>query len=101
MSKDDDRQRKEPVLGQNVGALKPTQDEVARLMALQAESWRRIDAMPDTEERRAKREAFQQDAVRAWEEYRRTGLHVTGEEMDRWMASLGTDHELPPPECHT
>lgn len=98
---DDGTKRGEPALGQNVGSQKLTQDEVARLVAQQAESWRRIDAMPNTEERRAKREAFKRDVVRAWEEYRRTGLHLTGEEMDRWMASLGTDHELPPPRCHT
>lgn len=98
---DDSTKRGKPALGQSVGSLKSMRDEVARLVAQQAESWRRIDALPDTEERRAKREAFKQDAVRAWQEYQRTGLHVTGEEMDRWMASWGTDRELPPPECHT
>lgn len=96
----DGTKRDKAALDQNAGSLKPTQDEVARLVTQEAELWSRIDAMPDTEERRAKREAFKQDAVRAWEEYLRTGLHVTGEEMDRWMASWGTDHELPPPECH-
>lgn len=34
------------------------------------------------------------------DEFQATGLHVTAEEVDKWLASWGTDDELPPPECH-
>lgn len=46
------------------------------------------------------REAFKQDALRAWESYQRTGLHLTFEEADAWLAKLeaGEDAELP--KCH-
>ncbi len=52
-------------------------------------------------EREEKREAFNREAVEAWEEYQATGLHVTHEEMITWLESWGTENELPPPECHT
>jgi len=50
-------------------------------------------------EREEKREAFRQDTLKAWEEYRITGLHATAEEVDAWLASWGTDDERPAPEC--
>jgi predicted transcriptional regulator len=51
--------------------------------------------------RASRREAFYQDAMRAWEHYQRTGLHATQEEVLAWMESWGTENELPPPQCHT
>lgn len=47
-----------------------------------------------------KRESFRQATQAAWQEYQDTGLHVTGEEVDAWLASWGTDDELPTPTCH-
>ncbi|MGB3277331.1 MAG: CopG family ribbon-helix-helix protein [Castellaniella sp.] len=47
-----------------------------------------------------KRESFRQATLAAWREYQDTGLHVTGEEVDAWLASWGTDNELPAPACH-
>lgn len=51
-------------------------------------------------EREEKREAFKQDALHAWEEYRRTGLHLTLEEADAWLAKLEAGEDAEPPECH-
>lgn len=62
--------------------------------------WIMREAITEYVDREEKRQAFYQDALRAWEEYQETGLHATGEEVDRWMANWGTDHELPVPECH-
>jgi predicted transcriptional regulator len=46
-------------------------------------------------EREEKHEAFKQDALRALEDYQQTGLHLTLEEADAWMATLeaGEDAE--------
>ena len=46
-------------------------------------------------------EAFDRATVESWREYKRTGLHLTHEEVDAWLAKLeaGEDAELPP--CHT
>jgi len=51
-------------------------------------------------EREEKRERLWQDGLAAWQEYQETGLHVTMEEMDSWLAKLeaGEDAELP--KCH-
>ncbi len=63
--------------------------------------WIMHEAIAQYVEREEKREAFRQDALRTWEEYQRTGLHLTGEEVDAWLAKLeaGEDAELP--VCHT
>lgn len=62
--------------------------------------WIMKQAIGEYVEREEKREVFRQDTLRAWEDYRQTGLHLTAEEMDAWMARLeaGEDAELP--ECH-
>ena len=41
------------------------------------------------------------EAMEGWEEYKRTGLHITGEEFFEWASRLGTDRETELPECHT
>ena len=62
--------------------------------------WIMLEAIQQYVEREEKREAFKQDALRAWEDYQRTGLHLTLEEADAWLAKLeaGEDAELP--KCH-
>ncbi len=47
-----------------------------------------------------KREAFQQDTINAWNEYQATGLHITMEEADAWLAKLEAGQDVEPPECH-
>ena len=63
--------------------------------------WIMRKAIHDYVEREEKREAFKQDALRAWEAYQENGLHLTLEEADDWLAKLeaGEDAELP--KCHT
>lgn len=56
-----------------------------------------IEAYVEVEE---KREAFRQDALRAWEDYQLTGLHVTHSEADAWLAKLAAGEDTPPPEPH-
>jgi len=62
--------------------------------------WVMREAIEQYVEREEKREALRQDTLRAWEEFRATGLHATAEEVERWLASWGSEKELPPPECH-
>jgi len=59
------------------------------------------ERQPAHERQRAAREAFRLDTLKAWEEFKATGLHVTQEEAEAWLASLGTEHELPVPTPHT
>ena len=62
--------------------------------------WIMREAIAQYVEREEKREAFKQDAMRAWDAYQQTGLHLTLEEADAWLAKLeaGEDAELP--KCH-
>ena len=46
------------------------------------------------------RERLQADALAAWDEYRATGLHVTAEAADAWLARLETGEQADPPACH-
>lgn len=62
--------------------------------------WVMREAITQYVEREEKREAFRQDTLRAWEEYQETGLHATATEVDKWLASWGTDNELSAPVCH-
>ena len=50
--------------------------------------WLMREAITQYVEREELREAFRQDTLRAWEEYRSTGLHVTADEADAWLAQL-------------
>lgn len=59
------------------------------------------DHSPQQRHQQAAREAFRLDTLKAWEEFKATGLHVTQEEAEAWLASLGTEHELPVPTPHT
>ena len=62
--------------------------------------WIMREAIQQYIEREEKREIFRQDTIKAWDEYRETGLHATADEVDSWLDSWGSDNELPAPICH-
>ena len=62
--------------------------------------WLMREAITQYVEREEKREAFRQDTLKAWEEYRATGLHVNANEADAWLAQLEQGNDIEPPECH-
>jgi len=62
--------------------------------------WLMREAITQYVEREERREAFRQDTLKAWEEYRTTGLHVTADEADAWLAQLEQGNDTEPPECH-
>ncbi len=62
--------------------------------------WLMREAISQYVEREEKREAFRQDGIRAWNEYQATGLHVTLEEADEWLAKLESGKDVEPPECN-
>ncbi|MGE4334618.1 MAG: CopG family ribbon-helix-helix protein [Pigmentiphaga sp.] len=61
--------------------------------------WIMREAIAQYVEREEKREALDRDTAKAWEEFQATGLHATGDEVDQWLASWGTENELPAPAC--
>lgn len=62
--------------------------------------WLMREAITQYLEREERREAFRQDTLKAWEEYRTTGRHLTAVEADAWLAQLEQGKDIEPPECH-
>lgn len=85
-------------------AIKIDEDTKARVKRLaearhRTPHWLMREAIKQYVEREEKREAFRQDTLKAWDEYRTTGLHASAEDVDAWLASWGTEYELPMPAC--
>nr|WP_298521971.1 CopG family ribbon-helix-helix protein [uncultured Halomonas sp.] len=62
--------------------------------------WLMREAIEQYVEREERRENFRQDTLKAWEDYQATGLHASADEVEKWLASWGTDDEVPAPTCH-
>ena len=77
-------------------------DRVQQLATARRRSahWIMREAIEQYVEREEKREQFRQSATAAWNDFRSTGLHVTAEEADEWLAKLENGEEAEPPECH-
>lgn len=86
-------------------AIKIDEDIKARIKRLadarqRTSHWLMREAITQYVDREEKREAFRQVTLKAWEAYRTTGLHVTAEEADAWLAKLEQGNDVEPPECH-
>ncbi len=62
--------------------------------------WMMREAIRQYVEREEKREALRQDAIKAWNEYQETGMHVRGDEVIAWLDTWGEENEQPAPACH-
>jgi predicted transcriptional regulator len=77
-------------------------ERVQRLASAQRRTahWVMREAIEQYVERQEKREQFRLDTLAAWEDYHATGLHLTEEEADVWLAKLAAGEDAPVPECH-
>jgi predicted transcriptional regulator len=62
--------------------------------------WIMREAIEQYVEREEKREQFRQEALAAWTNFQATGLHVTAEEADAWLAKLEAGEDAATPKCH-
>lgn len=62
--------------------------------------WIMCEAIRIYVEQEQARETLKQEALKAWEHYQETGLHVTGQELKTWLSTWGTENELEAPQCH-
>ena len=62
--------------------------------------WMMREAITQYVEREELKEAFRRDTLDAWQEFQETGLHVSLEEADQWLAGWGTETEGGTPRCH-
>ena len=58
------------------------------------------EAVEQYVEREEARDALRQDTLKAWGQYEATGLHLTAEEVDAWLARLEAGEDVDPPACH-
>jgi predicted transcriptional regulator len=79
-----------------------TKDRVKRLAEARQRTphWLMREAIAQYVDREEKREAFRQDTLKAWANFRDTGLHVTADEADAWLAQLEHGKDVDPPTCH-
>ena len=77
-------------------------DRVRRLAGLRQRSphWIMREAIRDYVAREESRESFRQEAVASWSAYQETGRHLTGQEVQAWLSTWGTEAEAELPECH-
>jgi predicted transcriptional regulator len=78
-----------------------TKERVQRLASARRRSphWVMREAIEQYVEREEKREQFRQGALAAWDHYQTTGLHVTADEADAWLAKLEAGKDAAPPKC--
>jgi predicted transcriptional regulator len=62
--------------------------------------WIMREAVEQYVEREEKREQLRQETLAAWADYQTTGLHVTAEEADAWLAKLEAGKRAVVPKCH-
>jgi len=62
--------------------------------------WMILEAIRQYVDREEKRETFRQDGIKAWNEYQETGLHLTENEADAWLAKLEAGEDVDVPGCH-
>ena len=60
-----------------------------------------LQAIESYVDREEQREELRQAGIRAHDEYMQTGLHLTNEEVKKWLAELAQGNAASPPECHT
>ncbi len=79
-----------------------TKERVQRLASARRRTphWILREAVEQYVEREERREQLRHDAEAAWAHYRATGLHVTAEEADAWLAKLEPGEDAAPPPCH-
>lgn len=51
-------------------------------------------------DREEARESFKQEALASWREYKESGQHITGNEVETWLDAWGSKKEKEIPSCH-
>ncbi len=78
-------------------AIARRQDYIARMDTAPRPGDRGDAPRPETEAERQARLAWEAEGVAAAEASLAAGLYVDADDIDAWIDSIGTDHELPPP----
>lgn len=88
-----------------VTSIKPDNDLRNRVMA-PAESrkrkphWILCEAIREYVEKEEKQQRCWEEAMASWQDFQQSGLHLTFEEVDSWLAQLEAGNDVEPPKCH-
>jgi len=79
-----------------------TKERMQRLAEARHRSphWMMLEAIRQYVDREEQREVFRQAGIKAWNEYQVSGLHVTLEQADAYLAKLEVGQNEDIPECH-
>lgn len=58
------------------------------------------EAIAEYVDRQEKLDGLRQETVAALEEFQRTGMHLTAEEVDEWLTKIAAGQTVPLPKCH-
>jgi predicted transcriptional regulator len=73
------------------------QDYIAPMDTAPRHGGRADTRSPETEAERQRRLAWEAEMIAEADAEIEAGLYVDADEVDAWIDSIGTDHELPPP----
>ena len=59
-----------------------------------------LQALETFVSREEQRESLRQEGIAAWEEFQRTGLHLTVDEVRGWIDQIRQGKKVPMPKCH-
>lgn len=59
-----------------------------------------IEAVDEFIQSRSEQLAYERRAIKAYEHWKETGLHITTDELQAWADSLGTDNQMELAQCH-
>jgi predicted transcriptional regulator len=62
--------------------------------------WIMREAIEQYVQREEARESFKQEALASWTSYQETGRHLSGNEVQTWLSTWGTETEMVAPQCH-
>ena len=62
--------------------------------------WLMLEAITQYLDQEEQRERLREAALQSWQHFQATGLHATGEEVDRWLRKLESGQSAAPPKLH-
>ncbi len=62
--------------------------------------WIMREALREYVVREEAKQQFKAEALASWADYKETGLHLTGKEVQDWLSTWGTDKETEAPPCY-
>ena len=90
---------KSPITSVKLGDRKQILEELAKHQKRSVHSLM-VEAVDRYIEQTKTRIEYEAQAIRSYENFKATGLHVTAEELEEWADSLNTESPKPIPKCH-